>query len=169
MYEETKFERGPLVAGVSLIAAGAYLALARFDVLDQLELAPFWPLVVIAAGAAAAALGERPKALRTGAWIALVGCWLLANTLELGGFRWWTSWPLMVMLVGAFQLAWPDEGEERSGGLMTLVIGTWLLISTRGYFGLGWRDSWPILLVLAGISMVLKAATTARRAARRQS
>lgn len=169
MYDETKIERGPLVAGVSLMAAGGYLVLNRLDVFDRLELAPFWPLMVVAIGAVAAAVGERPKALRTGAWIALVGCWLLVNTLELGGFRWWTSWPLMVMLVGAFQLLWPDQGEERSGGLMTLVIGAWLLLTTRGAFGLGWGESWPILLVLVGISMVVKAATTARRAARRQS
>lgn len=168
MHDETNIERAPLLAGLGLIAVGALLALARFDLLRISGLAPWWPLALFAVGGVVAATGERPKALRTGLWLSLVGCWLLVNTLELGGFRWWTSWPLMVMLVGAFQLAWPDEGEDRGGGFMTLAIGAWLLATTQSWFGLGWRDSWPILLVLAGIATLLKAFTQARRAAARR-
>jgi hypothetical protein len=169
MHQRSNIDRAPLGFGVALIALGTLMTLSRLDLLAVSSLAPWWPLALFAVGGGVAALGERPKALRTGVWLSLVGCWLLVNTLQLAGFRWWTSWPLMVMLAGAFQLFWPDEGEERGGGFMTLAIGTWLLATTQGWFGLGWRDSWPILLVLAGIATLLKALTQARAAARRRS
>lgn len=167
--ERTGIDRAPLAIGLALMVAGAVLALARLDVLELSRVGPWWPLVMVAAGLVGAAAGEGPKAWRTGLWVALIGGWLLVNTLELGDFRWWNSWPLVVMLAGAFQLLWPDDGEERSGGVFTLAIGAWLLVSTHGWFGLDWSDSWPIVLVIAGLGMVVKAAAQARGRARRQA
>jgi hypothetical protein len=169
MNDETKMERGPLYAGIALMCVGTILVLAKLDVLEMFAGMPLWPLVLFVAGGVVAATGEKPQSLRTGAWLAIVGCWLLVNTMELGGFRWWNSWPLMVMAAGAFQLLWPADKQERSGGLMTLMIGIWLLVTVRGWFGLGWNDSWPILLVLVGISMVVKAITHSRAAAGRRA
>jgi hypothetical protein len=169
MTRDTRIERGPLALGLWLMTVGVILALARLDLVEIHDVAPWWPLVVVAAGIGVATLGGAGESRRNGVWISLVGCWLLVNTLELGGFRWWSSWPLMVMMVGALQLVWPTADRDRAGGFITLAIGGWLLISVHGWFGLGWGTSWPILLVLMGAGMVIKAFARATNVARRTS
>jgi hypothetical protein len=164
MEHNAKIERRPLAAGVGLMIAGSLLAVAQLDLLEVSELVPLWPLIVVGVGVAMATAGGR-DARRSGAWVALIGAWLLVNTLEVGGFNWWTSWPLVVILAGAFEVAWPNAGEARGSGLFTIAIGVWLLVATQGWFGLGWRDSWPVLLVLVGSSMVGRALLQARAAA----
>lgn len=164
MSSDFRIDRGPLTLGVALMAIGVVLVLARFDLVAVSEIAPWWPLLMVGGGLAVVVLGGRAEDRRAGLWIAVVGGWLLVNTLELGGFGWWSSWPLMVMLVGALQIAWPAGDQDRAGGFVTLAIGTWLLTSVRGYFGLDWGTSWPILLVLAGAGMVVKAFERARLA-----
>jgi hypothetical protein len=145
------------------------MALAQLDVLEITGVAPWWPLAVVATGLVTSLSRRGSEAMRTGVWVAFIGCWLLVNTLGLGPFRWWNSWPLIVMAAGAFRIAWPGRDEDRGGGFPILAIGTWLLVSTHGWFGLGWSDSWPVLLVLVGLSMVLRAVVHGLSAARRQA
>ena len=153
MNEERQIDAGMLALGASFILAGVVIALVRLDLVAVAGLARLWPLLVIAGGLVFLLAASTVEQRRSGLWMALVGAWLLLNTLEVGGLFWHNSWPLMMVLVGLFHLAWPGKGEERGGNLTVLAVGIWLTLTVS--FGvLHWRTAWPLLLVFVGLSLI---------------
>ena len=59
----------------------------------------WWPLIVVAIGAAKLIGGDAERR-RGGLWLLFVGGWLLANTNHFFGLDWGNSWPVMVIGVG---------------------------------------------------------------------
>ena len=114
-------------------------------------------LFAVAVGVWRLITARQPGHRRDGAWIALVGLWLLVNTLELFGLFWHNSWPLMMILVGLLHIVWPKDKDERVGGVVLLAVGSWLLLTVTHTFGLDWRTAWPMLMVIAGVACVVKA------------
>ena len=151
---EKRIDTAVMGWGAALILAGLVITLVNLDLVDVEGVASFWPLFVVGAGLFVLTTAPTLEKRRTGLWIALVGGWLLLNTLRVFGLFWHDSWPLMIILVGLFNFVWPAKGEKRSGHLVTASVGLWLLLTfTIGW--LDWRTSWPLLLVFVGLSLIL--------------
>lgn len=153
----TPVDRSVLGLGLALVVAGVVLTLAQLDLVDVRGISAFWPLFVVGAGVWQLATANKPKKRRAGLWIALVGVWLLVNTLQVFGLFWHNSWPVLMILLALLRIAWPHGDEDRGGGIVLLSVGTWLLLTVTHTFGLEWRTAWPLLLVLVGLSFVVKA------------
>jgi hypothetical protein len=154
---ESRIDRSALGWGIALVLAGFALTLVQLDLIQIEGVGRFWPLLVIGGGILQLSTASRPKKRRGGAFVALVGIWLLVNTLGLFGLFWHDSWPVLMILIALLRIAWPRGEEDRGGGFVLLAVGTWLLLTVTGSFGLDWHTSWPILLVFVGIAFVVKA------------
>ena len=157
MEPETRIDRSALGFGVALVVAGVVLTLVKLDLIHVEGLSRLWPLFVVGTGVAQMVSATKPKKRRAGLWIAMVGVWLLVNSLQLFGLFWHNSWPVLMILVGLLRVAWPGDNEDRAGGLVVLSVGIWCLLVVTHTFGLEWRTAWPLLLVLVGLSMVVRA------------
>jgi len=153
----TPIDRSVLGLGLALVVAGVVLTLAQLDLVDVRGIGAWWPLFVIGAGLWQLATAKKPKRRRGGLWIAMVGVWLLVNTVQLFGLFWHNSWPVLMILIALLRIAWPQGDEDRGGGLVLLSVGVWMLLIVTHSFGLEWQTAWPLLLVLVGLSMVVRA------------
>jgi hypothetical protein len=142
--------------GAALILVGLVLTLVKLDLVEVEGLGRLWPLLVIAGGLWQLATGSDLEHRRNGLWVALVGGWLLVNTLRLFGLFWHDSWPLLMIQLSLLQILWPGSKGDRGSGLLTLAVGSWLLLVVTGSFGLEWRTAWPLLLVFVGLSLVFR-------------
>jgi hypothetical protein len=148
-----RIDTAVLCWGAALIVAGLVITLVNLDLVGVTGLASFWPLLVVGAGLFYLVVAPTMEKRRNGLWIAVIGGWLLLNTLRVFGLFWHDSWPLMIVLAGLFDFAWPAKGEKRAGNLVTISIGVWLtMVVTLDW--LDWRTAWPLLLVLIGLSMI---------------
>ena len=154
---EPRIDRSVLAFGVALVVAGLVLTLVKLDLIHLEGLSRLWPLFVVGYGVSHMVGAEKPKKRRAGLWIAMVGVWLLVNSLQLFGLFWHNSWPLLMILLALLRIFWPGDNEDRAGGLLLLSVGTWMLLVVTHSFGLEWRTAWPLLLVLVGLSMVVRA------------
>jgi hypothetical protein len=154
-------DRRTLLVGAVLLTAGTLLGLARLELFELASLRGWWPLAVVAFGLGWTATGADRKTQRSGVWFALVGAWLLVNTLELFGFHWTDSWPLLPIGGGLLDLLWPTPEDDRYDGFVWMAVGVWLLLNTRDYLDFTWSDSWPLLLVFVGVAILLKAVVQA--------
>ena len=152
-----RIDRSVLGFGVAFVLAGLTLTLVQLDLIELEGIARLWPLFVIGAGGWQLAAAKKPRKRRAGLWIAMVGLWLLVNSLQLFDLFWHNSWPLLMILLALLRIAWPDGNEDRAGGLVLLSVGIWMLLVVTHTFGLEWRTAWPLLLVLVGLSMVVRA------------
>ena len=152
-----RIDRSVLGFGVALVLAGLALTLVQLDLIELAGIGRLWPLFVIGAGGWHLATAKKPRQRRAGLWIAMVGLWLLVNSLQLFGLFWHNSWPLLMILLALLRIAWPDDNEDRAGGLLLLSVGIWMLLVVTHTFGLEWQTAWPLLLVLVGLSMVVRA------------
>jgi len=152
-----RIDRSVLGFGVALVLAGLILTLVQLDLIELEGFGRLWPLFVVGAGAWQLINAKKARKRRAGLWIALVGIWLLVNSLQLFGLFWHNSWPVLMILLALLRIGWPDENEDRWGGLVLLSVGSWLLLIVTHSFGLEWRTAWPLLLVLVGLSMVVRA------------
>jgi cell wall-active antibiotic response 4TMS protein YvqF len=158
---EDRFDRSALFWGVVLILGGVALTLAKLDLLRVTGLSSFWPLLVVALGVAQLFGLRGRRRRRGGAFLVLVGIWLLVNTLGLFGLFWNDSWPVLIVELAILRIVWPHGDEDRAGGLMMLSAGIWLCLVVTHTFGLEWKTAWPLLLVLVGLSLIVKAVTRA--------
>jgi len=158
--------RGQLVAGVILVLLGAALLLTEAGWLSGIGLYRLWPLIVIAVGATRVMSGDRDD--RKGGYIVLfMGCWMLANTLNLFGLYWGNSWPLPMVAVG-LALILGGHGRERTTGLVMIGVGAIFLSATTDLLGLGLRETWPLALILVGLWIAIGAFGGAGRGTRRE-
>lgn len=153
----SRVDRQTFFWGILLLTAGIVLGLAELALLAYADLWEWWPLALVAFGLGRLITCPNTKCRRTGVWLALVGCWLLLNTLSLFGFHWSDSWPLLLIGGGLLDVVWPTPDDDRYDGFVWLAIGGWLLLNTRDILDFTWRDSWPLLLVFVGAAIVLKA------------
>jgi hypothetical protein len=154
---DSRVDTSILGLGLGLVALGLALTLAQLDLIHLEGLASFWPLVVVLFGGWRLATARGRRLRRGGLWIALVGIWLLVNTLQLFGLFWHDSWPLLMVFLALLRIAWPEGDEDRGGGLVLLAVGGWLLLTVTHAFGLQWQTAWPLLLVFVGLSCMVKA------------
>jgi len=91
-----------LVIGVSIMAIGILLTLDRLDVLNAAaRLLRYWPLGVVALGAAMAARRRDAQGRIWGFGWMFVGVWLLLNSLDIVRVGFWELfWPFVMILVG---------------------------------------------------------------------
>ena len=151
----TRLEASVLGWGVALIVVGLVFTLVQLDLIDSMS--RLWPLFAIGGGLWQLATAKTPKKRRTGLLFALVGVYLLVNSLRLFGLFWHDSWPVLMIFLALLRIFWPGDNEDRAGGLVLLSVGTWMLLIVTHTFGLEWRTAWPLLLVLVGLSMVVRA------------
>lgn len=96
---------GTLVAGLILIGVGTAFLLYNLGLIDFEIPWRWWPLILVAIGAGKLITAGDPDEVRGGAWMVLVGGWLLLNFQGWFGLSWHDSWPLMIVAAG-LMIAW---------------------------------------------------------------
>lgn len=105
---------GRLVAGLILIGLGVCFLLFNLGLIDFEIPWRWWPLILVAIGAGKLVTAADSDEVRGGAWLLLVGTWLLINVQGWFGLSWHNSWPLMIMAAG-LMIAWGGWcGDGRS-------------------------------------------------------
>ena len=89
-----KKRRGELISGLTLIAVGAIVLLARQDFLTRDVLSDFWPLALIFFGLSDLVAGDILK----GQWVAALGGAFQLHTLDYVALA--DSWPVLAILAG---------------------------------------------------------------------
>jgi hypothetical protein len=106
MYSETlssngkKISAGKLVVGLVLLVVGVASFLQSADLWDSRSLWSYWPLILIAIGAA-----NETDAIRRrksdGSYVLLgIGVWMLAGSFGLFGLSWSEAFPLAIVVAG---------------------------------------------------------------------
>lgn len=163
-HPSSRIDRPALAWGAFLIGLGLLVAVLQLDLVEVSQIVHLWPLLPIAFGVTRMLAADDARGRRIGLGFALVGAWLLVNTLELFGLDWGTSWPVMVIGGGLFSLVAPTPTEDRFDGFVWAVAGVWMLCITQGWLGLEWGNSWPLLLVFVGLGIFGRALVQAVRA-----
>lgn len=159
---EPRIDRPTLAWGSFLVLVGALaFVVARLEGDDVSPAERWWPLLLVALGVSRFIAGSDRRHCRSGAWLALLGGWLLINTLGLLGFDWLDSWPLLIIGGGLVDLVWPTRSDDRYDGSAWLASGVWLLLIARGRVDVDWWDAWPLLLVFFGVALLAKAVVQA--------
>src|SRR5688572_22303686 len=89
-----------------LVGGGILMLLGTLFLLDQLDLYEFrriwtwWALFPLGFGLARLAGAEDHAQRRSGAWLTVMGAWMLINTQGWFGFTWRNSWPLLLIAFG---------------------------------------------------------------------
>jgi hypothetical protein len=93
-----------LALGLIIMLLGATLFLDRTGVIDALDAAPFWPVVVITIGLAK--LSQRQNdGRRHGGWWVVVGVAMLLNEMHV--LRGRDAWPLFMVAFGV-SIVWKE-------------------------------------------------------------
>lgn len=87
--------------GMMLIFAGVAFLLHHVGVLPWTMIATWWPLVVIAMGAASLVAARSPRKLGSAVTFMLFGVYFLLADGRYYGLNWGNSWPLALIAVGA--------------------------------------------------------------------
>jgi len=154
-HKQARGRGGQLAAGLILAGIGVALLLAESGWLSGISLHRLWPLILVAVGATRVIGGDRDD--QKGGYIVLfMGCWMLANTLNLYGLHWANSWPLPMVAVG-LALLLAARGRERANGVFMIVVGLIFLSATTDLLGLGLEETWPLALILVGLWIVFGA------------
>ena len=86
--------------GIVLITLGTFFLLDRLDILEVEGLWRFWPLILIALGAAKLLSPGRDGRRGGGVWMLLVGVCALFINFDLFGLTWGSAWPLFIIVAG---------------------------------------------------------------------
>lgn len=106
---------GALMAGLILIGVGTCFLLYNFGLIDFEFPWRWWPLILVAIGAGKLVTAGDSDEVRGGAWLVLIGGWLLLNVQGWFGLSWHNSWPLMIVAAGLMIAwkAWSGGGSYR--------------------------------------------------------
>jgi len=153
--------RSSIIGGTILILVGGiFLLLQIFPGLaDQINLALYWPLIIVAVGACfllAAILGAAPLAV-PGAIVTGIGSLLFYQNMSGDWDSWSYAWALIPGFVGlGLILMGLLDREHRDGirsGLFLVIISLALFAVFAGFLGglslVG--NLWPLLLIFGGI------------------
>ena len=151
-------DRGRVIAGVAILAAGVALLIFQLTGRD-LGFGTLWPLIVVGVGLTGFVDAEDGRRRGSGMVTMLVGCWLLINTLGLFDLTYQDSWPLLLIFLGLARLF---ASDGRGFGALMILVGAWFLARNFGLWDADLNKVWPILIIVVGISIVWKALTTGR-------
>ncbi len=115
---DTQRERargGSLVAGLILIGLGLGFLLMNLGWIDFGIPWGWWPLALVAIGGGRLVTAGDADERRGGAWLVLIGGWLLVNVQGWFGLSWHNSWPLVLVAAG-LMIVWKGWPGHRSGG-----------------------------------------------------
>ena len=113
---------GLVLVGGLVALVGVMLLVDRLGDRDTSLLHSWWPFVLIIMGAARLATPRRscdgrPRSIRSGVWLIVVGLWGLVSESHLYGLTYQTAWPLLVIASGAMivwrSLEGPPEPSAR--------------------------------------------------------
>ena len=91
-----------LIAGIALSVFGILLALGNADVIDAGQYLRYWPVALMAMGAALIMQSRNGSNSIGGMILVAAGGWLLLNTLDIIDVGLWdVFWPLALILIGA--------------------------------------------------------------------
>lgn len=101
---------GRLVLGGWLIAVGGLMLASRigWDIPDGIW--RYWPLLLVASGAAQMVFGER-ESRGSGFWLLLSGLYCWISVWRLFGLHWGNAWPILVIGAGLSMLLEPWLGD----------------------------------------------------------
>jgi hypothetical protein len=105
-----------LVIGWLLILAGAALLLENQGILDIGPIWRFWPLILVAFGAAKVYRARSREEQGSGIWLLLLGLWLLVSIIHLWDLSFRDTWPAVFIVFGASML-WKSLPEMSSSDL----------------------------------------------------
>ncbi len=100
--EEQRHSRysGQLVVGFALMVMGILFLMDNADLINIGPVWRFWPLILVAGGAAKFLGAQRSKEMIQGAWIAFAGAWIYISINHVLGLHFGTTWPLLVIAWG---------------------------------------------------------------------
>lgn len=91
---------GQVILGIFLLVMGVLFMMDNADIIDMGSVWKYWPLILVAVGAAKYLNARGGKEMIEGAWLAFVGAWLYVSMNHVLGLRFGTSWPLLVIAWG---------------------------------------------------------------------
>ncbi len=102
--------------GVLLVSVGVALLVDPYVTVVHISASRLWPLPLIIIGVARMTGGLRRRHRHDGSWLALIGGWLLLNTLTDWQYR--QTWPVLIMCLGA-KMIWTsfDGPRTRDAGM----------------------------------------------------
>lgn len=92
---------GTLIFGLVLVGLGVFFLLDRFGVVEIDVPWGWWPLILVAIGVGKLLDGAGRRDAQGGAWLIIIGFWLILNFEGYFGFEWRNSWPLLLIAGGA--------------------------------------------------------------------
>lgn len=100
--------------GLVLVALGVLLTLNRLDMAPLADIAPYWPITVIGAGAAKMYDSWGTPQAGSGLGLMTTGLWFLLVNFRIFGLTLQNAWPLFIVGLGV-SIVWRAFVEERGG------------------------------------------------------
>jgi hypothetical protein len=104
MEDQKRHLYGQLGVGIFLLVAGIALMLDKFNIISDVHVWHYWPLIIIAVGLGklldAKIAWEYRKAFST----LFIGSWLLISELHIFGLSYHNSWPILLIGIGVGML-----------------------------------------------------------------
>jgi len=106
--------------GMLIMSVGLLMLIERLGVADVRLTWQLWPLFPLALGLLRIIdppqrRDGRAQSRRSGLWLALVGCWGLANEFHFRGLDYQNSWPLLVVFAGITMVWGAAENASMHG------------------------------------------------------
>ncbi len=121
-----------LVVGLAIALFGVLLVLDRFDLAVAAQVLRYWPVLIIAAGAAIFAQSRKVGGGVNGMVLMVVGGWLLLNTLGILRITvWQLFWPMVLIAIGTVLVmqAVRRRGDTTEGSTTDDVVTVFAVMS----------------------------------------
>lgn len=105
-----------IVFGAIIVAIGCLLLLDNFGIIRFHDIWQYWPVLLILWGASHLINSRRPAGWIWGGMIALIGAFLLLDTLDIIVFNFSLIWPLVLIAFGVTVLIGALERNQFRGG-----------------------------------------------------
>jgi predicted membrane protein len=120
MSPSPRHSRGPMIAGLVIIAVGTVLLLNQFGVFPYHFVAHFWPVVLIVVGLIKIFTSKDRGEMVFGACLIGAGIILQTNSLGITHITWGQAWPLFIIVVGLMVVAHALSGKSCGKPVETL-------------------------------------------------
>jgi len=100
MEHDQRRSYGHLGVGIFLLIAGVALMLDKFDIINNVHVWHYWPMIILAVGIGKLLDARSAWEYRKACSVLFIGSWLLISELHLFGLDYHDSWPILLIGVG---------------------------------------------------------------------
>jgi uncharacterized membrane protein HdeD (DUF308 family) len=100
MEHDKRHSYGHLGVGLFLLIAGVALMLDKFDIISDVQVWHYWPIIIIAIGLGKLLDAQLAWEYRKACSTLFIGAWFLISELHIFGLDYHNSWPILLIGIG---------------------------------------------------------------------